>query len=101
MIFFEFCREPFKTIVQLIEHLKEAHRHDLLIEMEISNWKEFMAWKELQQTMNKSWFVKHRGDRKTKDNIVSWFYCNRSGYFISRGGEKRCIKAQGSSKIHG
>ena len=94
-------REPFKTIIQLIEHLKQSHHQEMFVETQtFANWKDFVSWKEQEQTMNKCWFVKHRGDRKTKAHIVSWFYCNRSGFFKTRGNGKRSLNSQGSSKIH-
>ena len=48
--------------------------------------------------MSKSWFLKQRADRRTKHHKTSWFYCNRTGEFSSRGEGKRSLKSHGSSK---
>lgn len=48
--------------------------------------------------MGKSWFVKQRGDRRTKHHKTSWFYCNRTGEYESKGNGKRSLKSQGTSK---
>ena len=48
--------------------------------------------------MSKSWFVKQRGDRMTKQYKTSWFYCNRTGEYESKGNGKRSLKSQGTSK---
>ena len=58
-----------------------------------------MKWKVLEEKLSKSWFVKQRADRRTKHHkTCSWFYCNRTGEFSSRGEGKRSLKSQGSSK---
>lgn len=61
-------------------------------------WDDFMKWKVLGEKMTKSWFVKQRADRISKNYKTSWFYCNRKGEFCSRGTGKRALKSQGSSK---
>ena len=57
-----------------------------------------MKWKETEEKMGKSWFVKQRGDRRTKHYKTSWFYCNRAGDYESKGKGKRSLKSQGTSK---
>ena len=48
--------------------------------------------------MTKSWYVKHRADRKTKHFTKSCLRCNRTGTFVSKSTGKRAMKSQGSSK---
>ena len=48
--------------------------------------------------MSKSSFVKQRGDKMTKQYKTSWFYCNRTGEYESKGKGKRSLKSQGTSK---
>lgn len=38
-----------------------------------TNWDEFEKWKETEEKMSKSWFVKQRGDRMTKQYKTSGF----------------------------
>ena len=88
-----------ETTQDLIAHLNSCHGHNLKIEEKtFNNWKEFMKWKETEEKMGKSWFVKQRGDRRTKHYKTSWFYCNRAGDYESKGKGKRSLKSQGTSK---
>ena len=48
--------------------------------------------------MTKSWYVKHRADRKTKHYTKSCLRCNRTGTFVSKSTGKRAMKSQGSCK---
>ena len=50
-----------------------------------------------------TWFVKATGEKITASARASttYFYCNRSGYFDSRGTGKRVLKSQGTSKLNG
>lgn len=59
----------------------------------------FELWKEQMEKKTSSWFVRATGDKGTVDSTTTYYYCNRSGYFTSRGGQKRHLKAQGSSKL--
>ena len=99
-LFFSFSKEKtFPTTGDLIEHLNSDHGHALKTETQtFQSWESFMKWKVLEEKMSKSWFVKQRADRRTKHHKTSWFYCNRTGEFSSRGAGKRSLKSQGSSK---
>ena len=56
-----------ETTQDLIDHLNSCHGHSLKIgEKTFDNCEEFMKWKETEEKMGKSWFVKQRGDRRTK-----------------------------------
>ena len=59
---------------------------------------EFEKWKNEEERMTKSWYVKHRADRKTKHFTKSWLRCNRTGTFVSKSTGKRAMKSQGSCK---
>ena len=83
----------------LIEHLNSDHRHALRTETQtFQSWESFMKWKALEEKKAKSWFAKQRADSRTKHHKTSWFYCNRTGEFSSRGEGKRSLKSQGSLK---
>ena len=59
---------------------------------------EFEKWKNEEDRMIKSWYVKHRADRKTKQYTKSWLRCNRTGTFVPKSTGKRAMKSQGSCK---
>ena len=89
----------FATTEDLINHLNLDHGRQLKKEGQTFQcWDDFMKWKVLEEKMTRSWFVKQRADRITKNYKTSWFYCNRKGEFCSRGTGKRALKSQGSSK---
>ena len=98
-IFFHGMVNLHETTQDLIEHLNSCHGHSLKIEeMTFNNWEEFMKWKETEGKMGKSWFVKQRGDRTTKHYKTSWFYCNITGDYETKGKGKCSLKSQGTSK---
>ena len=98
-VIFGYRNKTFSTIVDLIDHLNSEHEHNLIKESQTFQcWDDFLKWKKVEEQMTKSWFVKKRADRKTKNHTVSWFYCNRNGTLISSGNGKRAMRSQGSSK---
>lgn len=56
---------------------------------------EFRTWKEGYESTNKCWFVKGSGNK----GAGTYYYCNRTGHYKSRGLGKRHLKSQGSSKL--
>ena len=99
MNFFSSPAYSHETAQDLIQHLNSFHGHGLKIQTEtFDNWEEFVKWKEIEEKMGKSWFVKQRGDRRAKYHKTSWFYCNRTGEYESKGKGKRSLKSQGTSK---
>lgn len=66
--------------------------------MTFKDMAEFEKWKNAEERMTKSWYVKQRADRKTKHCTKSWLRCNRTGTFVSKSTGKRAMKSQGSSK---
>lgn len=99
-VFYLFSKD--KTVAttgDLIEHLNSDHGHDLKTETwTFQCWEDFTKWKVAEERTSKCWFVKQRADRKTMHHKTSWFYCNRTGKFLSKGEGKRKLKSQGSSK---
>ena len=59
---------------------------------------EFKKWKNEEERMTKSWYVKHRADRMAKHHTKSLLCCTRTGTFVSKTREKRAMKSEGSSK---
>ena len=57
-----------------------------------TNWGEFEKWRETEEKMSKSWLVKQRSDRMTKQCKTSWFYCNRTGENESKESRKRSVR---------
>ena len=60
---------------------------------------EFQEWKEHIEMTTDSEYVKATGIKKSGENRVSYYYCNRSGFPTSKGSGVRSLKSQGSSKI--
>ena len=62
---------------------------------------EFEEWKHFFEEKRLSSFVQTTGSKKTVDDKkVLYYYCNRSGYFRSKGKGERHSKSQGTSKIN-
>ena len=61
---------------------------------------EFMEWKDEYEKNSKSWFIKATGAKVRGEATLTYYYCNRSGYFHSQSAGKRRLKSQGSSKIN-
>ena len=59
---------------------------------------EFKKWKNEEERMTKSWYVKHSPDRMAKHHTKSLLRCPRTGTFVSITREKRAMKSEGSSK---
>lgn len=61
---------------------------------------DFKAWKECLEKNTNSWYVQTSGRKTLLDCGKTYYYCNRSGHFNSRGRGQRHLKIQGSSKIN-
>ena len=61
---------------------------------------EFMEWKEEYEKDTKSSFTKVTGDKGKGETTLTYYYCNRSGFFQTKSAGKRHLKSQGSSKIN-
>ena len=60
---------------------------------------DFMAWKEQFEKNTNTWFVKNSGKKLSDNSATTYYYCNRSGYFKSKGTGLRHLKSQGTSKV--
>ena len=58
---------------------------------------DFMKWKEEFENETCSLFVKATGDKGVKKG-TTYYYCNRSGHYRKKSGDKRRTKLQGTSK---
>ena len=61
---------------------------------------DFTVWKENFEKQTNSCFVQGSGKKRLLDSTKIYYYCNRSGYFQSKGTGQRHIKTQGTSKIN-
>ena len=61
---------------------------------------EFTEWKADYEAEHDAVYVKGTGDKTTDGCTTSYYQCNRSGVFQSKGTGKRRLKSQGSSKIN-
>ena len=60
---------------------------------------DFESWKVQHEHETNTCFVKTSGEKGLCDKNRIYYYCNRSGYFNSKGLQHRSIKCQGTSKI--
>ena len=61
---------------------------------------DFMQWKEEFESSTSSWFVQLSGKKELLECGKTYYYCNRSGHFHTRGTGQRELKTQGTSKIN-
>ena len=61
---------------------------------------DFSNWKEDFEQTSTSQFVKGTGEKKGDQTSTTYYYCNRSGFFDTKGLGSRHSKFQGSSKIN-
>lgn len=85
------------------KHLQDVHNVE-----EVSNCKvlyfltndEFLKWKKDLEKSTNTLFIQPCGTQRSKTVKTTYYYCNRSGYFVPKGAGKRVLRAQGSSKIN-
>ena len=58
-----------------------------------------MSWKNKYENATRSSFVKATGD-KGADKHITYYYCNRSGYYTNKSRGKHQTKLQGTSKLN-
>lgn len=88
------CDYKESSRIQLYNHFKEVHDVNMSIEkLEFATKKDFEDWKNLTECSAKSRFVKEYGNLS--------YICHRSGFYVSKGQQKRHLKTQGSVKIGG
>ncbi|XP_042234198.1 uncharacterized protein LOC121874220 isoform X2 [Homarus americanus] len=96
------CSLRFVVMKDLLGHYQAEHQRDIFLRAgHFKNKEEFMSWMKDVEKKTRARFVKHSGQTQIKHAKVDYFYCNRSGSFVSKGKGRRSIKAQGSSKING
>uniref|UniRef100_A0A0P4X1H5 C2H2-type domain-containing protein n=1 Tax=Scylla olivacea TaxID=85551 RepID=A0A0P4X1H5_SCYOL len=94
------CEFRCPRVVDLIKHYENHHDRKLSLQtQDFATEGEFLNWKEEEERRTKASFVQHCGPRQRESAIVQYFYCNRSGFFVTKGEGKRNLKRQGSSKI--
>ena len=59
-----------------------------------------LSMEEKNRNWHNSWYVKATGTKCSADHVTVYYYCNRSGYFSSKGDSKCHLKSQGSSKLN-
>lgn len=84
----------------LRQHLTSAHHIAMEKDsVKFASVEEFQHWKSMYEKDSRSWFVKSTGHKVVGDINVTYFYCNRSGFFSSESSGMRSLKTQGTSKI--
>ena len=77
-----------------------AHARRGLITLSIPIPADFIVWKEDFEKHTNSWFVQGTGEKDLLGGGITYYYCNRSGHFKSKGTGQRHVKTQGTSKIN-
>ena len=91
----------FQTIVQLIAHLVTTHNIKTETKtLLFSNMTEFLQWKEQEERVTNSSYVKHSSSKTYGESEHYYYYCNRTGIYIGKVEGKRQLKTQGNSKIN-
>ncbi len=60
---------------------------------------EFEQWKSKFEMEHTTSFVLSTGQKTVQSNKMAYYYCNRSGYFVSKSRRRRCLKSQGTAKL--
>ncbi|XP_065207693.1 uncharacterized protein LOC135836652 [Planococcus citri] len=79
-------------------HIEEVSNYEIL---HFASNDEFARWKKDIETSSNTGFVQPCGAQRSKNIKTTYYYCNRSGYFVPKGLGKRALRTQGSSKING
>ena len=92
------CRFP--TTEGLIKHYREHHNKEINIySRNFTVFHEFEEWKECHEVETMASFVLNCSPKQRDDYLVYYYYCNRTGQYITKGKGKRSLKLQGSSKL--
>ena len=91
----------FIYIKQLIHHQQLTHKVKMdYRELSFQSQEEFLQWKEMEEKLTHSSYIKHCAPKIIGDIMEHcYYYCNRTGKYEGRGEGKRQIKSQGSSKL--
>ena len=60
---------------------------------------DFEQWKTTFEQETNSSFVKATGEKAGREKRLTYYYCNRSGYFSPSGRNVRALKSQGTAKL--
>ena len=60
---------------------------------------DFQIWKDEFERETSSQFVKATGEKNGAVSKITYYYCNRSGFFKNKGKGVRYSKTQGSDKL--
>ena len=90
------------NVHNLINHYKYVHEWDYSIcNSSLKTEEDFFNWKAETEKSTSSEFVKHCGNRNSKETINSYYYCNRSGTLektVPDQDKKRCKRTSRSCK---
>ena len=87
--------------VQLKVHAKHYNVSYIII-LCLHNYAEFESWKEETERATDTNFVRSTGLKSTEADLETktYYYCNRSGYFLSISTGKRSFESQETSKLN-
>ena len=107
------CGCTFRLLHQYRTHLQTKHEVEMLtFKMEFKNIPgknhalesktfhlyvliaDFKEWKVRFERDTNSSFVKTTGEKWSSNKILTYYYCNRSGYFRPSGNKLRALKSQ-------
>ena len=86
--------------MKLISHIRNTHKKDIHVQqLQFESIHSFLSWKEEEEFFTKSQYIQQCGSR-SYDGCDTWYYyCNRSGTFVSKSTNQRQTKSQGTSKV--
>uniref|UniRef100_A0A1B6E200 C2H2-type domain-containing protein n=1 Tax=Clastoptera arizonana TaxID=38151 RepID=A0A1B6E200_9HEMI len=98
------CKYVCGSKEKLQKHLQKVHNKEMtVLTLEFNSISEFDSWKDEFEKREKCRFVKKSGSRMTEDGFkLCYYYCSRSGTFIShsRGLKKKSSKGTSKSSVH-
>ena len=76
--------------------------HNLILkEISVNFAADFRDWKREQEEDSNSTFVKQTGSKTDKNqNKITYYYCNRTGFYTSKDIRQRQLKSQGTDKLN-
>ena len=95
-----FIHLRFTTLAALIEHDNVHHNvKTSLKELTFTSFHSFLEWKKQMEVETSSQYVQRCSKQKSNVSTRYYYYCNRSGTYVSKGTGKRANKSQGTNKI--
>lgn len=96
------CKGTFLTLNQLISHLVQYHNTNVNIkQLKFQSYHSFLAFKNEEELKCNTQYVQQCGRQISTDGNSErcYYYCNRSGRYVSHSTGKRQTKSQGSCKV--